>query len=85
MHLTLKKEATKQPASFNFLQQQARFDDFLEEFDNDRPHQALRMKYPGELYTPSPRIYRGTEEPEYPLHDRTIRITNCGRIGIGRR
>ena len=27
MHLTLKKEATK-PASYNFLQQQARFDEF---------------------------------------------------------
>ena len=84
MHLTLKKEATK-PAAFNFLQQQARFDDFIEEFNNDRPHQALRMKYPGELYTPSSRVYRGAEEPEYPFHDRTLRITNCGRICIGRR
>ena len=84
MHLTLKKEATK-PASFNFLQQQSRFDDFIEEFNNDRPHQALGMKYPGELYTPSPRVYSAAEEPEYPFHDRTIRITNCGRICIGRR
>jgi putative transposase len=31
MHLTLKKEATK-PAARNFLQQQARFDDFIEVF-----------------------------------------------------
>ncbi len=31
MHLTLKKEATK-PAAGNFLQQQARFDDFIEVF-----------------------------------------------------
>jgi len=29
MHLTLKKETTK-PAGSNFLQQQARFDDFIE-------------------------------------------------------
>jgi hypothetical protein len=29
MHLTLKKEATK-PAAANFLQQQARFDKFME-------------------------------------------------------
>ncbi len=40
LHLTLKKEATK-PASFNFLQQQARFDEFLEVYNHDRPHQAL--------------------------------------------
>jgi putative transposase len=84
MHLTLKKEATK-PASFNFLQQQARFDDFVDEYNNDRPHQALNMKYPGELYTPSTRIYRVPDEPEYPFHDRTIRITHCGRICIGKR
>ncbi len=32
MHLTLKKEATK-PPSFNFLQQQARFDDFIEVYN----------------------------------------------------
>jgi putative transposase len=36
MHLTLKKEATK-PADGNFLQQQARFDRFIEVFNNERP------------------------------------------------
>jgi transposase InsO family protein len=39
MHLTLKKEATKPPAG-NFLQQQARFDDFIEIFNKERPHEA---------------------------------------------
>ena len=84
MHLTLKKEATK-PASFNFLQQQARFDDFVEIYNNDRPHQALGMRYPAELYTPSARAYRSPDDPEYPFHDRTVRVTQCGRICIGRR
>ncbi|MGI9323779.1 MAG: hypothetical protein ACR2PZ_01065 [Pseudomonadales bacterium] len=55
------------------------------EFNHDRPHQALNMKYPGELYTLSGREYRIPEEPEYPLHDRTIQITHCGRICIGKR
>jgi putative transposase len=32
MHLTLKKEATK-PAAANVLQQQARFDAFLDEYN----------------------------------------------------
>ena len=84
MHLTLKKEATK-PASFNFLQQQARFDDFIEGYNNDRPHQALNGMYPGEVYTPSAREYFHPEVPEYPFHDRTILVTQCGRICIGRR
>jgi putative transposase len=45
MHLTLKKEATR-PAAQNFLQQQAKFDRFLECFNRERPHQALGMRYP---------------------------------------
>lgn len=84
MHLTLKKEATK-PAAANFLKQQARFDDFLDYYNAERPHQALGMKYPAELYTPSGRLYRGLEELDYPFHDRTVTVTQCGRICFGRR
>ena len=84
MHLTLKKEATK-PASFNFLQQQDRFDKFIQVYNNERPHQSLNGQYPGDLYTPSARAYRPPEEPEYPYHDRSVHVTQCGRICIGRR
>jgi len=84
MHLTLKKEATK-PAAQNFLQQQARFDAFIDCFNHERPHQALDMKYPSELYRISPRRYHGLDELHYPFHDRTITVTECGRICFGRR
>jgi len=84
MHLTLKKEATR-PAAKNFLQQQGKFDEFIDYFNHQRPHQALAMKYPGELYTPSLRPYQGIGELEYPFHDRTITVTACGRICMGRR
>jgi putative transposase len=84
MHLTLKREATKPPGD-NLLQQQERFDQFVEEFNTERPHEALQMKYPGEVYTPSPRPYRGLPEVTYPFHDRTITVSNCGRICIGRK
>jgi putative transposase len=43
------------------------------------------MKYPAEVYTPSARVYAGLGELEYPFHDRTIMVTSCGRICIGRR
>ena len=79
MHLTLKQEATK-PASGNVLQQQARFDAFVECFNQERPHQALGMKVPADLYTRSPRVYRGLEDLTYPFHDHTILVTHCGRI-----
>ena len=79
MHLTLKKEATK-PAAANVLQQQARFDAFVERFNHDRPHQALGMKVPADLYVRSARLYRGLPELTYPFHDQTIAVTRCGRI-----
>src|SRR5262245_30311681 len=84
MHLTLKKEATK-PAAKNFLQQQAKFDQFIDCYNQERPHQALGMKYPAEIYRRSPRPYAGVGELEYPFHDRTITVTDCARICIGRR
>lgn len=84
MHLTLKKEATK-PAAKNLLQQQERFDRFLAEFNHERPHQALDMQYPAEIYVSSPRPYKGLGDLEYPFHDRTITVTRCGRICIGSR
>jgi putative transposase len=83
MHLTLKKEATR-PAGDNFLQQQDKFDDFVDRFNRERPHQGIDMKIPAELYRPSRRAYRGLPEIDYPLHDRTVTITTCGRICIGK-
>jgi len=79
MHLTLKKEATK-PAAANVLQQQARFDTFLEQYNQQRPHQALDMKVPADLYVRSDRLYRGLEELTYPFLDGTFTVTQCGRI-----
>ena len=84
MHLTLKKEATK-PPSYTLLQQQSRFDDFIEGYNHERPHQALGGKYPGEVYTPSAREYFEPTTPSYPFHERIIRVTRCGRICFGNR
>jgi len=67
MHLTLKKEATR-PAGANLLQQQAKFDTFLEEFNNERPHEALQMKCPAEaIFLPAAPIKASA--------NRTIRST----------
>ena len=84
MHLTLKAEATR-PASFNFLQQQERFERFTEVYNHRRPHQALGGAYPADVYTPSVRVYEPPPQPEYPYHDRSVRVTRCGRICIGKR
>ena len=84
MHLTLKKEATR-PPGMNSLQQQARFDAFVDEFNTERPHEALAMKTPAEAYSPSPRPYGGLPELSYPLHDRDVMVTACGRICLHRK
>jgi putative transposase len=79
MHLTLKTDATK-PAAANVLQQQARFDTFIDRYNQERPHQALGMKVPSDLYRRSPRPYAGLGELDYPFHDWTATVTRCGRI-----
>jgi putative transposase len=83
MHLTLKLETTK-PAAGNVLQQQDKFDDFIDCYNNERPHQALGMQCPAERYVPSTRPYRGLPELDYPLHDKTVTVTICGRICFNR-
>ena len=84
MHLTLKTHTTR-PPGMNILQQQAAFDTFTKEFNEERPHEALAMKCPAEVYTPAPRQYHGLPEVEYPLHDRTIIVTACGRLCLHRK
>ncbi len=79
MHLTLTREATK-PAAANVLQQQARFDAFVAQYNRERPHQGLNMKVPADLSARSARVYRGLEELTYPFHDGTFTVTQCGRI-----
>ena len=84
MHLTLKQETARPPA-INSLAQQECFDRFRHEFNTERPHEALAMKFPNEVYTISPRPYRGLPEVDYPFHDRDLLITACGRTCMHRK
>ncbi|QQO19870.1 IS481 family transposase [Bradyrhizobium diazoefficiens] len=84
MHLTLKQEATRPPGA-NILQQQDRFDAFVHEFNTERPHEALDMKCPAQLYATSRRRYEGLPELSYPFHDRDVLVTACGRLCLHRK
>jgi transposase InsO family protein len=78
MHLTLKRETTR-PAGANMLQQQERFDGFQEEFNEERPHEALGLRPPASVYSASSRRYPETlRELDYPLHDLFCTITQAG-------
>jgi len=66
MHRTLKAEATRPPAN-SCRGQQRKFDRFREEFNFERPHEALDMQTPGSLYVNSPREMPNKLPPlEYP-------------------
>src|SRR6202789_2443892 len=84
MHLTLKKEDTR-PPGMNCFQQQGKFDHFIEEFNQDRPHEGLGMKCPAEVYRPATRAYQGLPDLTYPFHDKTVDVTLCGRICLHRK
>jgi putative transposase len=82
MHRTLKAETTR-PAGENSLQQQERFDSFRDEYNNDRPHEALGGKAPAKVYQPSPRHFpEKLPEPSYPLHDDTLWVDRSGHIRL---
>jgi len=78
-------EETTRPPGSNSLQQQERFDAFVREFNVERPHEALAMKCPAELYLASPRRYDGLPELTYPFHDRDVLVTACGRLCLHRK
>jgi putative transposase len=66
MHRTLKAETTRPPARTRRAQQR-KFDHFRDEFNGQRPHEALDMRTPAACYEPSPRKMPNKPPPlEYP-------------------
>ncbi len=86
MHKTLKFE-TARPARSNLLQQQERFDEFVDEFNRERPHEGLAMKRPADVYQPSVRLLpEKLAELDYKTYDDVLRTNASGQVyiaGIG--
>jgi len=82
MHRTLKQEATVPPGS-SLRAQQRKFDRFREEFNEERPHEALGMKRPAQIYRPSSRSMPRRMEPyDYPSHYLVRRVSRDGTIRV---
>jgi transposase InsO family protein len=80
MHKTLKYTVTR-PPSKTLLTQQEVFDDFVEEFNTERPHEALAMKTPSDLYVKSNRKYFDhLGELDYPYCDCSVRVSKSGHV-----
>ncbi len=80
MHRTLKAE-TASPAAANRRAQQRSFDRFRQEYNQQRPHEALGMQTPAAVYVPSLREYPArVREPEYDSALLVRRVDCTGHI-----
>ena len=79
-HRTLKEEVASPPRQSLFEQQQA-FDRFCQEYNFDRPHEALDNRTPDQIYSPSPRPYPSRlPEIVYPDHLIIRKVRPSGRL-----
>jgi putative transposase len=80
MHRTLKAETARPPAA-SARGQQELFDRFRQEYNEQRPHEALGQRPPSELYQSSSRPYPGRlPQPEYPGHYEVRAVSRGGEI-----
>jgi len=79
-HETLKAE-TASPPRASIRAQQAAFDRFRPQYNDERPHEALAMRTPSQLYTPSPReMPIALREHEYAEGVEARRVRRDGTI-----
>jgi transposase InsO family protein len=77
LHLDIQRELRGSQG----VDQQAGFDEWRRTFNHERPHEALGMKCPAELYEKSPRRYQGSpEDLTYDMPE-TRRVNKVGEIG----
>jgi hypothetical protein len=80
MHRTLKDD-TCCPPKWTHNAQQRRFDDWRNEFNYVRPHEALKMRCPAEVYQASAIAYHRQPKPFcYPGHFEVRRVKKAGQI-----
>jgi putative transposase len=82
MQRTQKQEATIPPSS-SLRGQKRKFDGFREEFNEVRPHEAIDMKRPADLYQPSDRtLPKRVKVNDYPGHFLVRRVSRGGTMRI---
>jgi putative transposase len=81
MHLSL-EQSQERRARANLAQQQKALDKFRHEYNEERPHEALEQRPPGELYVASPREYHGRlpAPREYPYNWTERQVRAGGRM-----
>lgn len=78
MHKDLKARASRPPER-TFQDQQKRFNDFIEFYNVQRPHEGIDLDRPARRYSPSPRPYPNrVEPPHYPRHFEVRLVSSSG-------
>lgn len=82
MHRTMKAECCK-PASINLRAQQQRFDRWKRDFNQERPHEALQMQCPRDVYQASNRTFdEGIKTNLYDPSAELKRVNQSGFISV---
>jgi len=82
MHRTMKADATI-PPEHSLGNQQERFESFREEFNTLRPHDAIGLQQPAELYRRSSRqMPRTAETYDDPGHYVVRRVSRAGTVRL---
>jgi transposase InsO family protein len=85
-HRTLKAELLARRDWHDLGTSQRRFDDYRQEYNHRRPHEALGYKPPASRYRPSPRAFpEKLPEPEYLAGDLIKRVKGKGEIMVENR
>jgi transposase InsO family protein len=79
MHLSLKTEIANPPAT-SLKVQRRRTKTWVKIFNEERPHEALGMKAPAELYVVSELKYQPVKAPEYGSEFEVRRVNSKGDI-----
>jgi putative transposase len=81
-HLTLQQKTTRPPEQ-NMQAQQLRFDDFRQEYNHHRPHEALGQRTPSQVYVCSARSFtKSIAEPEYPHWYEVLTANQWGHVSF---
>lgn len=80
-HRTMKQELLNHTTIADIADAQVKFADWRDKYNNLRPHEALGMKRPGDVYTPSQRTYKEKiEKYEYGGAHHVIKVNSWGYV-----
>lgn len=80
-HRTMKQELLNHTTIADIEDAQIKFSNWRDKYNNLRPHEALGMKRPGDVYTPSQREYKEKiEKFEYGGEHHVIKVNSWGYV-----